>query len=193
MLTTTIRGCRAAALVLAGVLLAGPATAAELAGVHMPERMEVDGESLSLNGLGLREKFFFDIYVGGLYLPETTGRADDVLSLDGPRRVVLHLVYDHVSREKLVEAWNDGFEDNLSEDRRKALAERIEAFNELFGDAEAGDEIAIDYLPGQGTRVVYNGKVTGTVPGRALARAWLAIFVGAHPADEDVKSGMLGG
>jgi len=62
------------ALSLAAVLFASalpplsPCTlAAELAGATLPDTLAVGG-TLKLNGLGLRKKAVFKVYVGGLYL-----------------------------------------------------------------------------------------------------------------------------
>jgi len=63
------------ALSLAAVLFASalpplsPCTlAAEPAGATLPDPLAVGGKTLKLNGLGLRKKAVFKVYVGGLYL-----------------------------------------------------------------------------------------------------------------------------
>jgi len=63
------------ALSLAAVLFASalpplsPCTlAAELAGAALPDTLAVGGKTLKLNGLGLRKKAVFKVYVGGLNL-----------------------------------------------------------------------------------------------------------------------------
>ena len=54
-------------------LLLNTSSAGELAGVTMPDSITVEnGQKLVLNGMGLREMFWIDIYVGGLYLPTAT-------------------------------------------------------------------------------------------------------------------------
>ena len=70
MRTLTLR-----TLIRAGVLavlvpstLNLPAHAAELAGATLPDTLSTGDKSLKLNGLGLRKKAMFKVYVGGLYL-----------------------------------------------------------------------------------------------------------------------------
>ncbi len=182
-------------MLLAGALLWGPASAyaAELAGVTLADEAFVADSELTLNGLGLREKFFVDVYVGGLYLSERVTDAEQAIAMGDPKRVVLHIVYDEIEREKLVDAWNEGFEANLDDAQRQALAGQIERFNGLFETVQSGDEIAVEYVPATGTRVMLNGETKGTVEGADFAEAWLRIFIGDHPADDDLKAGMLGG
>ena len=45
------------------------AGAAELAGIFVDDEIKTEaGQTLRLNGLGLREKLWVDVYVGSLYL-----------------------------------------------------------------------------------------------------------------------------
>jgi len=56
-------------LIIVGLILlcALPVRAAELAGVIVKDQVTAEnGETLLLNGTGLREKFWIDVYVGSL-------------------------------------------------------------------------------------------------------------------------------
>ena len=52
--------------------LALPALAKEKAGVNFPETVHRGGQGLKLNGVGLRKKAIFKVYVAGLYVENTT-------------------------------------------------------------------------------------------------------------------------
>src|SRR5262249_54353116 len=88
-------------------LLVGTAWAGELAGVSMPDRATVGGQPVVLNGMGLREKYLIDVFVGGPYL--TTPTHDDATAIDAesPKRVELHFVYSEVPRDKIVETFEE--------------------------------------------------------------------------------------
>lgn len=62
----------------------------------------------------------------------------------------------------------------------------------LFTDVREGDEIILDYTPGQGTRVSIAGKDLGTIDGADFNRALLSIWLGANPVDEDLREALLG-
>lgn len=184
---------RILAVVLA-TLVAGPAAARAVEGVELPEAVTArDGTSLVLHGAGVRTKFFFDIYVGALYLPAAGQPAETILASDQPGRVEMHFVYDEVSRDRLAEAWRGGFRDNTPAAVADAIADRRDRFIELFPAAVAGDVFAMEYLPGRGTRVSVNGEPRGTIEGHAFFRALLGVFLGPEPADRGMKAGMLGG
>ncbi len=173
-------------------LVAMPTQAREVAGVDIAERVEVGGQPLILNGAGVRRKFFIRVYVGALYLPARAATGAEALAQDGPRRVTMQVLYDEISRQKLVDAWNDGFADNLSVDERQRLQPRIDRFNTLFDAVHAGDLITLDYLPGKGTVVSVSGRESGRIPGRDFNDALLRIWLGDHPADSTLKAAMLG-
>lgn len=173
------------------VWLTGVVQAREFKDINVPEEVALAGKDISLNGVGMRTKFFFDIYVGALYLESAVKTREDVLSQKGPKRVFMHFVYDEVASEKLVAGWNDGFEGNLSDEQLRALAERIKAFNAMFDTAHAGDEVMLDYLPEQGTRVTIKGEVKGVIKGKDFNDALLNIWLGDQPADDDLKEAML--
>ena len=74
-----------------------------------------------MNGMGYRTKFVFKIYVAALYTESSVTTRDSVRSLQGPKRIVMHMVYDEVEREKIIDGWNDGFEENNSDEQLKNL------------------------------------------------------------------------
>lgn len=173
---------------------AATAIAAELSGVFVDDRIETaDGQTLVLNGIGLREKFWVDVYVGSLYLTEKSTDVARILSTPGPWRVQLDFVYKEVSRDKLLEAWREGFEGNQSAETLDKLRDRIERFYGLFDvSAVEGDQYAFDYSPTAGVRVSRNGEVLGTIEGEDFKTALLEIWLGNKPADKQLKKGMLG-
>ena len=168
--------------------------AGQLAGVEVRDQMvAADGTTLQLNGMGLREKLWIDVYVGSLYLKTPSHDPAEVIAQPGPFCVQMDFLYKEVSAEKLVSAWQEGFEKNQSPDTLVKLDTRIKQFNALFSEsALKGDRIRIEYTPSQGTRVSKNGTLLGTVEGEDFKRALLAIWLGDAPADKGLKQGMLG-
>ena len=183
---------RTVATAILCLLVALPAGAATLAGVTLPDNAQVAGKDLVLNGMGLRKKFVVKVYVGGLYLPQKQRDARNILSIDQPRQMVMHFLYD-VSKEQMCEAWNEGLEANTP----GASAEVKSAFATLCGwmeDLPKGNRLVMTYVPGEGTRVEVNGKAKGTLPGKAVSDAILATWLGPEPGPgADFKKAVLGG
>jgi Chalcone isomerase-like len=166
--------------------------ATEIEGVQVPEAAQVGGQALVLNGAGLRKKLWVEVYVGALYVSQRSSDAETLVTMPGAKRFSMHMLYD-VSRKKLVNAWEDGFEDNNAEDVLESLSAEIEAFNALWRDAEEGDVFILDYVPGEGTHVIFNEERVGTIEGEAFNQALLRIWLGPEPPTEDLRDGLLGG
>ncbi len=168
--------------------------ARQLDDVTLPDSVTIDGTDvkLQLNGMGYRTKFVFDIYVGALYTESKVESRDAVQALKGPKRVVMHMVYDEVEREKITNGWNDGFEENNSDEQLVKLQARLKTFNSYFPDLKKNDVLYFDYIPDTGTRVTINGEVKGDVEGADFNAALLDVWLGEEPADDDLKDAMLG-
>jgi hypothetical protein len=179
------------ALAAVAALPAAPARAASLAGITLPDKVDVAGQSLVLNGLALRTKFFIKVYVGGLYLTHKEHDAGKVLAEDAARRQVLSFLYS-VKAGQMCDAWKDG----LAANTPRATAEVKKNFDTLCGymeDIPKGQTLVLTYIPGQGTAVEVNGKAKGTLPGKATADAILATWIGPKPdPGADFKKGVLG-
>jgi hypothetical protein len=175
---------------LLSVLLAFAASAGELHGVKMPDSVSVEGKTLKLNGMGLRTKAFFKVYVAGLYLESPSSDAKAIVGSDTVRRVDLHMKRD-ISKDKMTSAITEGFERN-SKDQMGALKERLDKVNAAVTDLKEGQLFSITYVPGRGTTVKGSGSGEVTVPGKDFADAMFNVWLGKNPVDEDLKKGMLG-
>lgn len=179
-----------------GILFHCIATAGahEVAGVDLQERVQVapSGTPLVLNGAGVRRKFFFKVYVGALYLPERASEPGTILDMPGPKRVLVHVLYDEISEDKLRETWTKGFTANTTPEERVALAERLRTFTGMFQTVKRGDVIRLDYLPDNGTQVWLNDRLQGTIRGADFHRALLKLWLGDRPADRNLREAMLG-
>jgi hypothetical protein len=175
-------------------LISTIATAAELSGVFIEDEIQTQqGGTLVLNGVGLREKFWVDVYVGSLYLPTQSKNIAEILSKPGALRVQLDFIYKEVAQEKLLDSWREGFEKNQSEESLQMLQARIEQFYSLFdSSAVARDQYRFDYQPGSGTRISKNQQELGLIAGEDFRNALVEIWLGNYPADKSLKKAMLG-
>lgn len=169
--------------------LAIPALARELKGISMPDRITVEGKQVVLNGMGLRTKMTFKVYVAGLYVETATKNASMILSSDQIRRVEMVMMRD-LGKEKIAEAVESGFEKN-SKAKMPVLKARLDQFIAGLTDLKEGDKLVITYVPGKGINV-QSGAKTIAIEGKDFADAMFAVWLGEYPVDEDLKEGMLG-
>lgn len=162
-------------------------------GVTVEKSVTVDGKELALNGAGLREKFIFDLYVGGLYTIIKTSDGNALLNADQPMAITLDIVSKLVTQDKMIDAITDGFDESVSRAERKKLQPKIDQFIGFFNEEIVkGNEFQISYVPGKGTMAHKNGKLLGTIEGKDFAKGLFGIWIGDNPADKDLKKGMLG-
>lgn len=174
------------------LLAAMPAAALEIGGVTLPDALTAGQRELVINGAGLRKKFFVKVYAGGLYLTEKSGDADAIIAADAPMAIRMRFIYDGVSPEKLIDAWNEGFTAATGGDTAPIQA-GIDKFNGFFTEeAKAGDTYDIIYSPEQGVRLYRGDRLKGVIPGLEFKRALFGIWLGDEPADDGLKAGMLG-
>jgi hypothetical protein len=180
------------AVVAAISLLVGVAFAAERAGVQLPDAMDVRGQNLVLNGLGVREATIFNVnvYVAGLYVRQHSSEPSDILKKDEPK--ALHMVFvREVSRDQMVEAWREGFEKNAGT-RLASMQSRITQLDTWMADRKKGATLTFSYLPGQGVEVRVDGAVKGTLAGDDFAEVLFSIWLGPQPPNKGLKTGLLG-
>lgn len=180
-------------LALCALIVTGQTGAREIKGVSLAEQITLPESTtpLHLNGAGVRSKFVFSIYVGALYLPTKATTVDAILQQAGPKRFSMHILYDEIEQQKLIDGWNEGFRDNNSDDVFAAVEKRLAQFNQLFEAVVKGDVIRFDYYPEQGTRVYIKDRLKGTVPGADFNQALLRVWLGDDPADENLKQALL--
>ncbi len=180
-------------VVLAALLcIPAPARAGELAGVTLPDQLTVEGKTLVLNGLGLREATMLkvDVYVAGLYLEAKSTDPQAILGSELVRRIVMHFVRD-VKRQDLAKAWTEGFEKNAGKEM-PALKDRLATLNAAMPDVVKGDTLAFTYVPGEGVRVEVKGETKATITGPDFARVLFGIWLGPSPPNPGLKEGLLG-
>lgn len=167
----------------------------EVEGQKFEPTAQVGGQTLNLNGVGLRRRAIFKVYVAGLYVPQKNTNAAALIGDKGARRVSLRMLRD-VDADSFIDSFNDGLKNNLSEAQLAALKPQIDALAatlKSIGEAKKGDAIDFDYVPESGTRINVNGKERGTpILGAEFFPAVLRIWLGEKPADESLKKGMLG-
>lgn len=164
----------------------------EVAGVNLPNSETYQGHTLTLNGAGVREKLWIDLYAGGLYLAKKTSDAAEVVSSNEPMSIKLHIVSKLITSDKMVDAVNEGFESSTGGDT-KALASEIKKFKSFFmAEIKKNDVFDIVYIPGTGVIAYKNDKELGTIEGMAFKKALFGIWFSNRPADDDLKEAMLG-
>jgi hypothetical protein len=176
---------------LLALAVAAPAQARKVAGIDFPDTIDVGGQTLHLNGAGVRKKFVFQVYAGGLYLAERSSDPEAILAADAPKRVRMVFLRD-VSKSQIRDAYRDGFRDNSAGPKRDALVAKLAQIEPALRDMRKGGEMFVTYEPGKGTTVAAAGGPPATVEGKDFADAMFRNWLGPKPADGNLKKDLLG-
>jgi hypothetical protein len=185
---------RFAAPALLAALLSFPLVtpAVTVSETRVPDTLNIGGQLLTLNGTGVRNKYFIDLYVGALYLPRHVGDAGTILAADEPMALRLAIVSDRITSERMRDSSLEGFE-HATHGKTAPLQREIEAFLDAYREPiRNGDVFELRYLPGTGTDIVKNDKVVTTIKGLAFKRALFGIWLCDEPAQVSLREGLLG-
>lgn len=161
-------------------------------GAIIPNSVSFEGEKLLLNGVGVREKYWMDMYAGALYLKVKSSNANVITAANTPMAIKLHMVSGLITSGKMIEAVNEGFE-NSTGGNSAFIKEDVEKFKDFFkNEIKKEDVFDIVYLPSRGVIVYKNNKELGTIKGLPFKQALFGIWLSNKPADKKLKSGMLG-
>jgi Chalcone isomerase-like len=165
------------------------ALAGELAGITLPDTLKTGDKTLKLNGLGLRKKSVFKVYVGGLYLESASKDGGAIVASDQAKAIRMYFLRD-LTKAQLVEGFQEGFDGNVKDKAaEKAAFDKMLA---LVPDVKEGTTMTFAYLPGKGTTLSAGTKELGVFEGKGFADAVFSIWLGPKPPSDDLKKGMLG-
>ena len=183
----------AAALALAASISAPRAET--FSGVDVPSSIVVDGQTLHLNGAGLRRISLLgigaDIYVAALYLPAENHDAASIVAMPGHKAVRLHFL--HAATKEQVEAdFRKGERINCGDGQcNPAELPDFEKLVQVTPAIQVGDTAEYIYDPNR-LRVFANSRLIADFPNGLLSHQLLLGFLGDHPPTERLKRELLG-
>lgn len=169
--------------------------AVDVGGVRYPATQALAGNTLQLNGAGVRYKFVIKVYTAGLYLGNKAGTPDAVLAATGPKRMFVVMLRD-IDANELGRLFTRGMQDNAPRDEFSKSIPGTLRLADIFSARKkllAGDSFFVDWVPGLGTTVSVNGKAQGeAIKEPEFFNALLRIWLGTNPADAALKDALLG-
>jgi len=179
------------ALILLAEVLSAQVT---LEGVTLPGTLGRNGKLLSLNGGGVRNSSFIDVYVAGLYVKTKSNKAADIINADEPMAVRIQIISSMLTKERMSEAIKDGFLESTN-GKIKQIEKEVEMILQVFnsGPINVGDYFDIWYFPNEGIAAWKNGeKFNISIPGLTFKKYLFGIWLGKNPVDYPLKDKMLG-
>ena len=167
----------------------------EVGGVKYDNTARVAGETLQLNGAGIRYKAVFKVYTAGLYLTQKAGTPEAVIATPGPKRIHVVMLRE-IDANELGKLFTRGMQDNSPRDEFSKSIPGTIRMGEIFSAKKKlaiGETFSVEYVPNTGTSVLVNGKVMGEpIKEPEFFTGLLRIWLGHKPADAALRDALLG-
>ena len=162
-----------------------------------------------LNGSAVYQQLTRDYYLAGLWLPQPSSDPDYIYDASTSRTMQIVVIAERWSPRKWTAQWQNNIAINndlnaLTEDTRTALATFTSLLKE---DLRSGDEIRIEYTPGEsiseggtqgegtqgtGTRVLLNRETAVQTSDAGLFNLLLNTWIGKLPPSREFRQQILG-
>lgn len=164
-----------------------------ISGVKLDAKISLDGKELVLNGAGIREKWWIDLYVGSLYLESTNFNPKSIIEGKDVAVIKLDIVSGLITADKLATAIDEGFY-NSTNNNVAAFKNKIDMFKSFIKEKiNKGDVFVFSSnSAGDAISVYKNGIKKGSIDGYDFKKAVFGIWLGSKPADAGLKNEMLG-
>ncbi|MRX27067.1 TonB family protein [Kangiella sp. HZ709] len=160
--------------------------------LHSAATITVGSVTLQLNGIAIQSELRSDWFINALYLSEKSTDSQSILTDVSPKRMEMKVLADTLSGRRLKRFWVERIRSNNQPSEVLALAKQVRDFANVMGqNLEANDVIAIDFVPGQATRVTINGSVNANLS-PDLFNMVLKSWVGDLPPSNEFKEAILG-
>ena len=167
----------------------------KLAGIELPDSIQLNETPLYLNGAAIRSKFFIQTYVIALYAARPVTSAEDGISSDIERSLRMYITTPLATSKVVSENIQSGMKDSLGELYKKQydLIEDLRRVIEQSG-VQYKDNIDI-YVTSDGELKLYKNEaeIYHKKNGRLFAQSIYSMYLGSRPKDPQIKRALLKG
>ncbi len=167
---------------------------ADLAGIHYPDSLKVEGTSLVLNGSGISYRAVAKIYTVALYVPKKGNTADAILTMAGPKQLRF-VMLQGMRIDEIGKLITTGVENNSTRTQFYGLIPAIRKMGEQFSRIKRmapGDTFAIEWVPNRGTIFFVNNQPAGLpIQEPDFFNAILRTWLGKNPPSQGLKDALL--
>ena len=185
------------ALVLFFALQTYSQSTIDVDGISIPKTLKFkDGKSktkLTLNGFGIRDKMWINLYTQALYLENETDDAVKILNTNETIATRLFITSSMVSKKKLIQAIEDGVQKSYQGDI-SSIRERLDKFKSFF-EKEITKDGFLDFVytaSDEVTSVYVNEELVGEIKGQDFRKMLFGIWLEENAVDKTLKKRLLG-
>ena len=167
----------------------------EIDGVIIPKTIKFAEKEMFINGVGIRSKFWAEIYTQALYLTKPSKNAAEIMNSDTKMAVIVYIRSPLVTSQKFSKSLVKGLKKTLSDERISAFKMQIDLLNELLNQEQITKNDVITMIYNDEDKamwVIKNGVVKGQIPGFEFKKAFFGIWLSENPINASLKDNLLG-
>lgn len=165
----------------------------------MAAGVSAQAQTLQLNGTGIRYQASGPLYSAGLYLDKKLTTAAQVMASQGAKQLRVVMLRD-ASAAEMGDLLASGIVANASDDELNKLIPTLFSLGKILGEQKkllAGDTFEFELQPAALSTITIQVKASGQSVKHEFAQSdlfgiLLRIWLGNQPADEGLKSALLG-
>ncbi|MBK7817533.1 MAG: chalcone isomerase family protein [Sphingobacteriaceae bacterium] len=158
--------------------------------VKVPTVFQIEETTLILNGAGLREKYFVDLYVLALYLKVKSSDALKIMHANEHMALKFSVVTNLLTSERMKEAVDEGFTRSTN-GNTAPIQNKIDQFKNAFSEElKKGDVFDFVYDSSNGTHIIKNNKLITTIQGLDFKKALFGMWL--YKKASDLQDKILG-
>lgn len=148
--------------------------------------------ALTLNGIASYQQLRKEYYIAALYLAQPSSDPQSILENQDRKRMALRVTAKRWSPRRWSLQWQNDIAINNAFSNDPEYTQSLLRFTGFLKDnLSKGDEVIIDYLPAQGTRISINGITIVETSTAQLFDALLKAWIGDVPPSREFKKNIL--
>ena len=182
------------AMLCLALTLASPLAVAQGTKAFEPSA-RLAGQTLQLNGHGMRYRTVIAVYEMALYTSKKVTTPEQLLGLPDAKRASFVALRD-IPGDQLGISLVRGMRENADPAHAATVVGYMDKLARIFGTEKkiaTGQKFSLDYVPGKGTMFLIDGVQKGEpIAEPGFMDAVLRIWVGPKPVDSQLKESLLG-
>ncbi len=163
-----------------------------ISNINIKNSITINHQKLLLNGAGVRSMFFFNIYIGALYVQNRETNPQKIINSKQTMNIRMIITSSLISSQKMKNGFKDAFKKSLKSGyytNKKTIQQFLTTFNTKISKKDIYDFL---FYQKNGVMIYKNHKLIQTINSFAFKKALFAIWFGYYPAQESLKKKMLG-
>ena len=164
-------------------------------GVIIPKSVVFSEKTLILNGVGIRNKFWSDLYTQALYLTVQSSNPQEILNSNSKMSMIFHITSKLVTAKNFSDRLNKGIKKTVGVEKWISFKPEMDLINIFLNTDKIVENDVFNLVYNDADTsvwVIKNGVVKGKVPGFEFKKALFGIWLSEKPVNESLKNNLLG-